>query len=222
MRYLPRCDPALRAARALRATRSRRAASTCAARHRRLEAPVGAPVLGESPRSTSQKPDRQARQVRRAERRRLGHRRAARPARRAGRPGTASAGRWPPRRRPRAARPARCPQSPCIGVEQVGHLERDALERRARDVRRGRAARDPDDGARARTDPSAARPGRRTPAPGRRRRCRAPTRPAPRRRTTDWMMPSPSRSHCTTAPPMKTLPSSAYIGPCRRLARRRS
>jgi hypothetical protein len=26
----------------------------------------------------------------------------------------------------------------------------------------------------------------------------------------DLMMPSPSRSHCTTAPPMKTLPSSAY------------
>ena len=25
------------------------------------------------------------------------------------------------------------------------------------------------------------------------------------------MSPSPSRSHCTTAPPMKTLPSSAYI-----------
>jgi hypothetical protein len=24
------------------------------------------------------------------------------------------------------------------------------------------------------------------------------------------MIPSPSRSHCTTAPPMKTLPSSAY------------
>jgi len=26
--------------------------------------------------------------------------------------------------------------------------------------------------------------------------------------------PRPSRSHCTTAPPMKTLPSSAYCGPC--------
>ena len=26
----------------------------------------------------------------------------------------------------------------------------------------------------------------------------------------DRMIPSPSRSHCTTAPPMKTLPSSAY------------
>ena len=25
------------------------------------------------------------------------------------------------------------------------------------------------------------------------------------------MMPSPSRSHCTTAPPMNTLPSSAYF-----------
>ena len=36
------------------------------------------------------------------------------------------------------------------------------------------------------------------------------SRRAPRRPPTRWMMPSPSRSHCTTAPPMKTLPSSAY------------
>jgi hypothetical protein len=27
-----------------------------------------------------------------------------------------------------------------------------------------------------------------------------------------WMARSPSRSHCTTAPPMKTLPSSANSG----------
>ena len=33
------------------------------------------------------------------------------------------------------------------GVDQVGGLERDALDRRARDVRAGRTAREPDDGA---------------------------------------------------------------------------
>ncbi len=27
-----------------------------------------------------------------------------------------------------------------------------------------------------------------------------------------WMSPSPSRSHCTAAPAMNTLPSSAYAG----------
>ena len=35
---------------------------------------------------------------------------------------------------------------------------------------------------------------------------RACTSPLP------WIALSPSRSHCTTAPPMKTLPSSAYSG----------
>ena len=94
-------------------------------------------------------------------------------------------------------------------VENVRHLERDAFERRAREVRRGRAPRDARDEAPWRTGPSAARRGRRTPARDTRRRRRAPTRPAASTSAEDLMRPSPSRSHWTTAPPMKTLPSRA-------------
>ena len=46
-----------------------------------------------------------------------------------------------------------------------------------------------------------------------RRRCRGRMRASGSTSDDCLMMPSPSRSHWTTAPPMNTLPSSAYIGP---------
>ena len=102
------------------------------------------------------------------------------------------------------------PESRAHGLEQIVDLVGDALERGARDVAGGRAARDARDHARARTDPSAARRVRQTPARDTRRRCRARCAASASTSADGAMMPSPSRSHCTTAPPMKTLPSSAY------------
>ncbi len=61
------------------------------------------------------------------------------------------------------------------GLEQVGRLVGDAVERGAREVGARRPARDRRGRRRGRTGPSAARRARRTPAPPRRRRCRAPT-----------------------------------------------
>ena len=52
---------------------------------------------------------------------------------------------------------------------------------------------------------------------------RAPSAPAPRSPAALAMMPRPSRSHCTSAPAMKALPSSAYAvvagAACRRVQR---
>ena len=102
------------------------------------------------------------------------------------------------------------PASRLHRVEQVGDLERDALERGAGDVRRRRAARDADDrAARVRVPVRRAEAGERrhevdAAGVGDARGERLDLRRASR------IMPSPSRSHCTTAPAMKTLPSSAY------------
>ena len=94
-------------------------------------------------------------------------------------------------------------------VEQVGHLEGDAFERRAGDVAARGAAGDADDGAaRVRV------PVRRAQAGERRHEIHAAVVGHRCRQRFDFGggadEPRPSRSHCTTAPPMKTLPSSAY------------
>ncbi len=101
---------------------------------------------------------------------------AAPPARRAGRPGTASAGRWRSRRRRRAVRASVMPASFCIASSTSALWKAIASSAaRAMCAPRG-AAREAEDRRRARRRPSAARPARRTPARGTRRRCRAPMR----------------------------------------------
>jgi len=93
-------------------------------------------------------------------------------------------------------------------VEHVRDLERDTFQRGSRQVCRGGAAGEPDhQAARILVQWGAPRPAkagtRYTPAASGTEAARASTS------ADDLMTPSPSRSHCTTAPPMKTLPSSA-------------
>ena len=105
------------------------------------------------------------------------------------------------------------------GLDEIGGLEGDALERRACQVRAVRAARQSDDGAACRGIPL-----RRSQSRKRRHQVHVAGvgnrwRPAPRCRRSCSMMPRPSRSHCTVAPPMNTPPSSAkWLAPPRRIA----
>ena len=94
-------------------------------------------------------------------------------------------------------------------AQDVDVLQRDALERRARDVRLRRAAREAGDRRRAPRVASAARRARRTPARRSRRRNRGTERASASISDALLMMPRPSRSHCTAAPAMNAEPSSA-------------
>ena len=96
------------------------------------------------------------------------------------------------------------------GLQQRGALEGDALQRRAGDVRHRAAAAQADDGA-ARVGLPV---GRAQAGEGRHEHhaagCRARSAASCSTSPLALMACSPSRSHCTTAPPMNTLPSSAY------------
>ena len=172
---------------------------------------IGAKLLRAGPES-----HREPGEVSCAQRGGFGDMRAARRARPACRPGTASAGRSPPRRRPPAA-----PRGRWVSLCT-------ASARRPPGTRcfRGGAGDVPRLGLAAQADQQAPRmrvPMGRAQAykcrdEAQRRRCRERSPPALPPRQDCRIRRRLSRSHCTTAPPMKTLPSSAYSSFCRLLA----
>ncbi len=90
---------------------------------------------------------------------------------------------------------------------QIARLIGDRIERRAGDVGRGRAAGQIPKSRPGRKDPNTARPGPRSPAPGKRPPSRQRCAASGSTSLDCLMIPKPSRSHCTTAPAMKTEPS---------------
>ena len=134
----------------------------------------------------------------------------------AARPGTPSRSAWNcssrslrRRRRPRAARSARCRRPPAS--QSAGRPTWNAMpSSAARATWPAVVPRVSPSRCAARIgDPSAAPRGRRTRARDTRRRCRARSAASASISPDERIRPRPSRSHCTTAPPMNTLPSSA-------------
>ena len=210
---LSRCGRA-RARRSSRRAAPRARARRCSARSGAGVRPIRPPPAPETGHGLAHivcrpRPETDAGQVRGAERGRLGELGRARPARRARRPGTASASAFalapPSTRSSRSGSPARRLDR----AHGVDRLVGDRLERRARDVRAAAAAREPDDrAARVRVPVRRAESGQRrhevhaVVASSRRASCSVSAARS--------MIRRPSRSHCTAAPVTKIDASSAY------------